>query len=309
MISLPERGYTRRIRIYFSEMFPIPARIVGASLLFVSFTLSLARIHGTEATVFSLKTVIGSLGVFMIMLILRLMDELKDMETDLELFSHRPLPSGRVKERDITFSLAGAVFFYLAVNLLSPETLWVALVALAYTFLMFRYFFIPRILKRYLLLNLATHNPIIPIMLFYILALYKAEQGLGLRDLSWNYILVLVLMYWAMFFAWEISRKIRTAEEEDAYVTYSKILGPAGAVGVAAGAQTVTMAAGLFFFSTMPMSVLFLLIMLAGYFITMSGYLRFITRPNRTTSDPGPFAERYIVIVIAASIVGHAMTM
>ncbi|MFV2082556.1 MAG: hypothetical protein ACC669_11925, partial [bacterium] len=151
--------------------------------------------------------------------------------------------------------------------------------------------------------------PIIPIMLFYILALYKAEQGLGLKDLSWNYVLVLIVMYWAMFFAWEISRKIRTAEEEDAYVTYSKIFGPAGAVGLAVGAQTVTMAAGLFIFSTIPMSVLFLLIMLAGYFITMSGYLRFITKPNRTTSNLGLIAERYIVIVIAAFIVGHALTM
>ena len=290
-------------------MFPIPARLVGASLLYVSFTLSLARIHGTEAAVFSLKTVIGSLGVFMIMLILRLMDELKDRETDLELFSHRPLPSGRVKEKDIIFSLAGTVFCYIAVNFLSFETLWVALVVLAYAFLMFRYFFIPRILKRYLLLNLATHNPIIPIMFFYILAMYTTEQGLGLKDLSWSYIMVLVVMYWAMFFAWEVSRKIRSAEEENAYMTYSRIFGSAGAIGLAAGAQTVTLAAGFFIFSTMSMSVFFLLIMLAGYFITMSGYLRFIVNPNRTTSDLGPVAERYIVIVIAASVLGHALTM
>jgi 4-hydroxybenzoate polyprenyltransferase len=309
MKLLPERGYTGRIRIYFSEMFPIPKMFIGAALLYLSFSLFLARIHGIQMKIISVTNLIGSLSLLMIMLILRLMDEIKDRETDLQLFSHRPLPSGRVQERDIIFSLKGVIACYVAINLFSPATLWMALMVLAYTFLMFRYFFIPTVLKRSLLLNLATHNPIVPIMLTYVLALFAAEHGLGPGDLSWNYVCILVVMYWTMFFAWEISRKIRSAEEEDDYVTYSKIFGPFGAVSLALGAQTVTLAAALVFDSAMSMPILFLLIVWTGYLITMGGYLRFIARPNHKTSNLGPFAEKYIIMVNAAFIASHALTI
>lgn len=309
MKLLPERGYTGRIRIYFSEMFPIPKMFIGAALLYLSFSLFLARIHGIQMKIISVTNLIGSLSLLMIMLILRLMDEIKDRETDLQLFSHRPLPSGRVQERDIIFSLKGVIACYVAINLFSPATLWMALMVLAYTFLMFRYFFIPTVLKRSLLLNLATHNPIVPIMLTYVLALFATEHGLGPGDLSWNYVCILVVMYWTMFFAWEISRKIRSAEEEDDYVTYSKIFGPFGAVSLALGAQTVTLAAALVFDSAMSMPILFLLIVWTGYLITMGGYLRFIARPNHKTSNLGPFAEKYIIMVNAAFIASHALTL
>jgi hypothetical protein len=231
----------------------------------------------------------------MIMLILRLMDEIKDHETDLKLFSNRPLPSGKVQEKDIIFSLKVVVLLYIIINIFSPETLWIALAVLAYTFLMFRYFFIPTVLKENLLLNLATHNPIVPIMLTYVLTLFAAEHGLGPGDLSWSYVCILVVMYWTMLFAWEISR--------------TRIFGPIGAVSLALGAQTVTLAAALIFDSAMSMPILFLLIVWAGYVITMSGYLRFIARPNHKTSNLGPFAEKYIIMVNAAFIASHALTI
>jgi 4-hydroxybenzoate polyprenyltransferase len=300
MNLLPERGYVGRMRM---------ERLMGASLLYISFTLFLARIHGAGVNILSAKNFIGSLSLFMIMLILRLMDEIKDHETDLKLFSNRPLPSGKVQEKDIIFSLKVVVLLYIIINIFSPETLWIALAVLAYTFLMFRYFFIPTVLKENLLLNLATHNPIVPIMLTYVLTLFAAEHGLGPGDLSWSYVCILVVMYWTMFFAWEISRKIRSAEEEDDYVTYSRIFGPIGAVSLALGAQTVTLAAALIFDSAMSMPILFLLIVWAGYVITMSGYLRFIARPNHKTSNLGPFAEKYIIMVNAAFIASHALTI
>ena len=309
MKLLPERGYPGRIRIYFSEMFPIPKMFIGAALLYLSFSLFLARIHGTVVDIISVTNFIGSLSLFMIMLILRLMDEIKDRETDLQLFSHRPLPSGRVREKDITFSLKVVIVLYITVNLFSPWTLWMALAVLAYTFLMFRYFFIPRVLKKHLLLTLATHNPIVPIMLTYVLVLFTAEHGMGPEDLSFSHVCLLVVMYWAMFFAWEISRKIRSAEKEDDYITYSRIFGPFGAVSLALGAQTVTLAAALIFYSAIPMPISFLLIVWAGYLITISGYLRFIARPNHKTSNLGPFAEKYIIMVNAAFIASHALTI
>ena len=111
-------------------------------------------------------------------LILRLMDELKDRETDRELFSDRPVPSGRVLESDIRASLVTVIVLFIGANLWAGAALWTAVCVLGYALLMFRYFFVPRILRKYLLLNLATHNPVIPILLLYVVVLFSTEQGI-----------------------------------------------------------------------------------------------------------------------------------
>ncbi|UCF89163.1 MAG: UbiA family prenyltransferase [bacterium] len=309
MKILPEKGYPARIRTYFKEMFPIPARLIGSALLYLSFSLFLARIHGVEMRIWSPGNLIGWLSLFMIMLILRLMDEIKDRETDNRLCAHRPLPSGRVQEADILFTLKGSVVLYTAVSALSPGTFWAAMVVLAYTFGMYKHFFMPRLLKRNLLLTLATHNPIVPIMFAYLVLLFAAQHGMGPEEIATVQVFTLVMMYWAMFFAWEISRKIRPAHEENDYVTYSRILGPFGAVLLASGAQTVTLAASLILFTAVPMPVVYLLIVWAGYFMAMSGHILFLAGPDTRISRLEPFAERYILAVNAALIISHALKM
>ena len=44
---------------------------------------------------------VGAFTVFAFLLWLRIADDLKDYQTDLTLFPERPLPSGRVKKKDI----------------------------------------------------------------------------------------------------------------------------------------------------------------------------------------------------------------
>jgi len=305
IVDLPKQGYFKRMSIYLAEMFPTPLRFLSSFLLYISFVMVLERIHGVKVTIYSSYTLVGTLSIFFLMLILRLMDELKDREIDLELFSGRPLPSGRVLESDIRLGLVVVGALYLAANILVAQVFLVALCVLGYALLMFKYFFIPRILRRYLLLNLLTHNPIVPILLFYVLILFSVAHGLSLRDLNWSFSFLLISMYWAMFFAWEVARKIRSQEEESAYVTYSQIFGPLCAVLVAGGAQTIAFAIGIYFFYSLSLSGVFLAILLVGYGITMWGHARFIINPNPVTSKLKLFAERYIVSVLVAQIVGN----
>jgi hypothetical protein len=305
IIGLPKQGYFKRMRIYFAEMFPIPLRLLSSFLLYISFVMVSERIHGVKITIYSSYTLVGTLSLFSLTLILRLMDELKDREIDIELFNGRPLPSGRVLESDIRLSLVVVGALYLAANILVAQVFLVAVCVLGYALLMFKYFFIPRILRRYLLLNLLTHNPIVPIMLFYVLILFSVAHGLSLRDLNWSLSFLLISMYWAMFFAWEVARKIRSREEENAYVTYSQIFNPLGAVLVAGGAQTIAFAIGIYFFYSLSLSGVFLAILLVGYGITMWGHARFIINPNPVTSKLKLFAEWYIVSVLVAQIVGN----
>ncbi len=306
-LNLPKQGYFKRMRIYFAEMFPIRIKLISSALLYISFFTFLERVHGVKSSIFSSHIFVGTWSIFALMLILRLMDELKDKEIDIELFCERPFPSGKVLESDIRFSLLFIITLYLIANILIGRAFLISIFALGYSLLMFKYFFIPRILRRYLLLNLTTHNPIIPIMLFYILILFSIKHDLTLRNLNWPLSLLLIAMYWSMFFAWEIARKIRSNEEENAYVTYSQIFGHIGAVLLAGGTQTIAFAIGFYFFLSLSLSGIFLAILLAGYGMTMWGHIRFVICPNPVTSKLKPFAERYILSVLTAQVIDYGI--
>jgi 4-hydroxybenzoate polyprenyltransferase len=300
MLRLPERGYLVRMKVYLREMYPPAPRLAAAAMLYLSFTMSLAKIQGFNFVLLSPYTLLGTWQIFALLLILRLMDELKDREIDLELFRDRPLPSGRVRDSDIKFSLAAMSCLYLGANSWSGREFWAGAAVLGYATLMFKYLFIPSILRRYLLLNLATHNPIVALLLLNIAVLFSVQNGLELSELKWSSVLLLILMFWAMFFAWEISRKVRSREEENEYVTYSRLLGRTGAVLVAGGAQTVTFFLGLSFSRVFSSTWLFFGTLVTGYALTMAAYLRFIFRPGPATSRLRPAAERYILLVFLA---------
>lgn len=296
-----------RMYIYLAEMYPVPARVISSVLLYISFTAFLGSVHGVEVAVISPFTFVGSWSLFALMLILRLMDELKDKEIDRDLFSDRPLPSGRVSESDIGFTLVVMIGLLLGVNVWVGKAFWAAVFLVAYSSLMFRYFFVPEILRENLLLNLATHNPIIPITFLYVLILFCVEHDLTINDVKWLNTILLMGMYWAVFLAWEIARKIRCREEENEYVTYSRILGLVGATLATAGTQTIGLAIGVYFYWSLSLSHLFLGTLLAGYALTLSGHLRFLLNPTPVTSKLRPFAEGYILTIVIVNIWEHGL--
>ena len=296
-----------RMNIYLAEMYPVPVRVISSVLLYISFTAFLGSVHGVEVAVISPFTFVGSWSLFALMLILRLMDELKDKEIDRDLFSDRPLPSGRVSESDIGFTLVVMIGLLLGVNVWVGKAFWAAVFLVAYSSLMFRYFFVPEILRENLLLNLATHNPIIPITFLYVLILLCVEHDLTINDVKWLNTILLMGMYWAVFLAWEIARKIRCREEENEYVTYSRILGLVGATLATAGTQTIGLAIGVYFYWSLSLSHLFLGTLLAGYALTLSGHLRFLLNPTPVTSKLRPFAEGYILTIVIVNIWEHGL--
>jgi len=304
MWRIPERGFLKRMRIYLREMYPPAPRMGLAMLLTASFTILMARIHGLRPALLSPWTLLSVWDVFALLLILRLMDELKDLEIDKALFKERPLPSGRVSESDIIWSLASMSILLLAANSGRRTTFLAAAGVLAYAFLMFKYFFVPAYLRAHLLPNLATHNPIVALMLFELVIVFSVGSGLSWRDIAWVPVLLAVALNWAMFFAWEISRKIRSRDEENAYVTYSRIFGQGGAAAVAGGAQTVTLLLALYFYLKLAFSPVALVLLAAGYLVTLTGLARFLLRPGPSTSKLRPFAEAYILFVLAALTVG-----
>jgi len=303
-VDLTPSRYIDRIGTYLAEMFPVPQRLISSFAVYFGFRTLIIGVFPLKIPVFSLASIIGGLDVFLLLLMLRLMDELKDRDIDKRLFSHRPLPSGRVKESDIRCTLLGVIIAYLGINLWARETFWMAALVLAYALLMFRYFFIPRILRSYLLLNLATHNPILPLMFFLLALQVFAEGRQTVREADWFRLLLLVLMYWSMTFAWEIARKIKSREEETEYVTYSRIFGPVGAVATALGAQTLTLVIGLHICAVCSLSIFFAGFLIAGYILVLAASVWFLLRPSARTSRLKPWAECYILLVASGSLLG-----
>ncbi|HAL56713.1 MAG TPA: hypothetical protein DCP63_09610 [Bacteroidetes bacterium] len=300
---IPHPGYLNRIRIYLKEMYPVPKRLISAVLMYLSFTELLRQNYGVRSPLISLSSFVGIASVFSFLLILRLMDELKDKEVDLALFCDRPLPSGRVQESDIRFSLVLVVMFFVAINSLCGSALGMGLVVLGYAFLMFKYFFIPELLSKHLVLNLISHNPIVPLVFLYLVVSFAQEHHLDVRSMNWRVNISLIVMYWSMSFAWEIARKIRSDVEENAYVTYSRLFGKRGAVAIAAIAQTLTLAFGLLFASLNSLSLAFTTVCVAGYAAVMWGHLRFVLNPNPRTSQLRPWAEQFMLSVAAAGCI------
>lgn len=304
-MAVMKQGFPGRMRIYLNEMYPVPRYVVFWTLLYTSFTALLARIQDTNIRFLSFHLICGVLSIFLLGLILRLMDELKDREIDRELFYERPLPSGRVLESDIIMGLEIIIGFYILINAWMGKAFIMALVLLCYSLLMFRYFFIPGILKKYLFLNLLTHNPVIVLLHLYIVFVFAAEGEMPLRQIYWRPAILIIVMFWSMFFAWEIARKIRSKEEENAYVTYSQLLGQTGAVFLAGGAQTVTFAIGWYIYWSLSMSLAFPVLMTIGYGRALWGYIRFIINPNPVTSKLKPFAEQYLLSVFIAILIAY----
>lgn len=295
-------GYLRRMGIYLSEMFPLTVHGATASLTYLA-TAAFARfLHDVDATLLTIWLPIGIWSYLAVPLMLRLMDELKDADIDKALFADRPLPSGRVWEADIRASLLLVILLFLGANAASPLTLSAALALTGYALLMFKRFFAEQAHRRSLPLTLATHNPIVPMSLCYGFFLFAAEQGVPLVALDWPSIGLFVLMFWMPFLGWEISRKIRAPEEEDAYVTYSQLLGPGGAVAALCGVQllSISAAAGICLAVQSPWSLLALPAVV--WSANLWAGARYVMYPVAGHARLRPYAEAFVIATILSAL-------
>ena len=144
-----------------------------------------------------------------------------------------------------------------------------------------------------------------PLSLSYGFFLFAAEHGIKLAELDWRSTLVFTLMLWMPFLAWELSRKIRAPEEEDAYVTYSRLLGVTGAVAAVLLVQLVSLAAGFALCLTHASSWSVLILPALAWIASLEAGIRFALAPSAFTSTLRPYAELFAVATIASVLLVH----
>ena len=91
----------KRLNIYFKERYPIIPRLVLGLIVFLEIYFIVLLNNGVIKFKIGIQEIVGSFTVFAFLFWLRVADDLKDYETDKKLFKERPLPSGRVKIKDV----------------------------------------------------------------------------------------------------------------------------------------------------------------------------------------------------------------
>jgi 4-hydroxybenzoate polyprenyltransferase len=294
------------MRGYLAEMFPLPGHLAAAALAALGIAGFTRKLQGASEAMALVPLAGATWNIFAAFLLLRLMDELKDKDIDRQLFPDRPLPSGRVFESDIRLSMGGVMALYVLPNLRALALAGSALVVLLYSLCMFKRFFAPNLLKRSLPITLITHTPIVPLIWLQGFVAVAESSGISPWHLPWRWILSFVTMAWLSVIAWEVSRKIRSREEENGYVTYSQVLGRSGAVTLAWGAQTMVLLMGVHFALHFDLGSLFLLVLTTGWAVCGWAYTRFLLMPNPRTSKLEPYATLFIFAVLLAQAYGFS---
>lgn len=239
----PARSFLVRYWIYQRERFPL----FQTGLLIAAFTFSAAsysRIcRGADGFIPWRFFLGGTFTAIALFLLLRLFDEFKDAEEDAKYRPYRAVPRGLVSLREIGWGIVIAILAMLAVNLLlMPVMLLALLPALGYQLLMWREFFIPKLLRRHPVAYLVTHMAVMPMIDFYTTGLDWLNAA-GILPPGLPLFLLVTFLNGCVI---EIGRKIRAPQDEEHGVeTYSVLWGPRRAALVWLAILTVTGALGL----------------------------------------------------------------
>lgn len=214
--------------ILIKERFP-PASTLPMIVLFVIANGMLAsQIMGIHANLglYALAFLLA-LSFF---LRLRLFDELKDYETDLKINPTRPLARGILAPQQVwNGALCLIIFEILLSGAIGFHALSAQLIAIGYSLLMYKEFFIGPWLRPHLTMYAVTHTFVSALLGFALAAVVVSKPVWSFPPIFF----LAGLMYWCIFNLFEFARKTFAPEEERANVdSYSSLFGIAGAVGL-----------------------------------------------------------------------------
>ncbi len=212
----------KRLNVYFKEMYPIIPRLILGFIIFMEIYFIVLLNNGVTDFIITPSEFVGGFTVFSFLLWLRIADDFKDYELDCRLFSHRPLPSGRVKKSDLAIFVGVLIAVTIALNIIFMNNIGFFAFLYIYGTLMSLWFFSKKKIQKSLPLALVTHNPVQMIMNIYIISFTCIKYGLEAFTLT-NFLAAWTLYFPALI--WEVSRKIRAPKDETEYVTYSKLFG------------------------------------------------------------------------------------
>lgn len=278
----------QRFWIYQRERFPLFSQgvlIAVISLCSVSFSVLLRSAAASTAagrvltlSQFALAVVVAmgcALGFFFQM---RVADEFKDYETDLQYRPYRPVQRGLITLRELAWLAGGTMVVQLGLSLwLDMRMVLPLLLVWSYMGLMRQEFFVRDWLRRHAVAYMLSHLVIAPLIFFYMTACdWLVAGATPAPGLLW---FLAAAFFNGIFY--EIGRKIRAPQSEETGVeTYSQLWGRPTAIAIwwsilaLAGMCTAAAATAIHFF--MPVIGLTLVLLLSTGWMGV----RFLQKPR-----------------------------
>ncbi len=178
---------------------------------------------GSQVVVDS-TAIAGVVSAFFVMLMMRTFDDLKDFELDAHLFPHRATARKWVLKRDIQAISVTSFLTLVVVNLIwGQQTLPVFIIMMTYALLTFKWFFAEKFHREHIFFTMLDHQPLPYVINFFLI---HTALATGAHYESFQNIHFILLLIVSMpITAWEVSRKIRSADMETEYETFSMVIG------------------------------------------------------------------------------------
>jgi 4-hydroxybenzoate polyprenyltransferase len=275
--------FVRRFWAYLAERFPP----LGYTLLIACYVssnqfLAQALVHPGQAVHYSPASLMAALAVLAFFFHLRVFDDHKDAAKDLHFFPDRILSRGLVTLRHLRIAGGLAIALELALGVWrGPAALAAVLIALAFSLLMLKEFFVGQWLNRHFLVYAATHMLIMPLLALVVFSFITGLYPWQAPGWFWLYGFVGVFVT----FNWEISRKIRAPEDEVAGLdSYSRIFGTYGAAYLVILVRVVDTLMVSLVGLHLGLSAWFYAALLALFLVSLAGLVHFRLRTNRSTA-------------------------
>lgn len=217
---------TARILAWMDERFPLKNAIV--CVVWYLFSALLARYSDGDGSVYlGFVDVFNALAAWSFFLLLRVYDEHKDYELDMQNYPERVLQSGLINLTHLKvigiLCVAYQLFWcvYLDEGFGNIFVAW--LVMFIYGLLMAKEFFVGAWLEKRLFLYALTHQLIVPMIVWWMCCLGDTNVAFS------GVVILLVALSFATSMNLELVRKTRGPEEErDTVDSYSKVFGTVG---------------------------------------------------------------------------------
>lgn len=287
--------FPRRFYAYLKERFPL----FNHGILIISYYSSnqfLAQVlEETGDTIhYSPYSIMGGITLFCMFFHLRIFDEHKDYEDDCQYYPDRLLSKGWITLTHLKYFGAAAILIELILSFISGTPAFIAgLLAIGFSILMLKEFFISKWLKDHFLIYALSHMLIMPLFALVVYSFTTNKYPWEAPGWFWVYAFV-------GFFVttnWEISRKIRAPEDEiDGVDTYSKIFGSYGAAYLVVFVRIIDTGMVFFVGYHIGLSVWFYIVLILLFLMTLVGLLQFrFNTSAKTAKRMETYAGLYII--------------
>lgn len=212
--------------IFVKERFPLGSHIPMVGLFCIGNVVLTQALTKGAMTINPLLFLLTFLFFFR----LRCFDEIKDYEVDLRVNPTRPLARGVLTVAQVKVMIAVVAVLEIALASMGGlAPLGMHLIAMAYSFLMYKEFFIGKWLSRHLTTYAVTHT-----FVSMLLGLSLAAQTVGaVNEQMLMTVIWIAPINWALFNLFEFARKTFAPDEERPHVeSYSSLFGVLGAVAL-----------------------------------------------------------------------------